>query len=197
MSRVIKPLAVLLATLALAAPGATLAISPGSAHTGFVGSDPPDGAVLEDAPREVRLEFSEEMDPGLSAVTVRVGDDEPAALELRGGANPTTLVAVVPNSLRAAARGTTGWRTAFRVVSADGHPVAGAVDFVVRTGEGAGAVAAGPDETASDGDAGTTSPRAPDRREAWPLVVLGGGVLVLLVLGLATTMRLVRRDPRE
>jgi methionine-rich copper-binding protein CopC len=197
VSRVIKPLAVLLATLAHAGPGAMMTISPGSAHTGFVGSYPPDGAMLEDAPREVRLEFSEEMDPGLSAVTVQLDDDDPAALELRGGANPTTLVAVVPNSLRAAARGTTGWRTAFRIVSADGHPVAGAVDFVVRTGEGAGAVAAGPDETASDGAAGTTSPRAPDRREAWPLVVLGGGVQVLLALAVATVMRLVRRNPRK
>jgi hypothetical protein len=43
-----------------------LTISPGSAHTGFVGSNPPDGAMLEDAPREVRLEFSEEMDPALT-----------------------------------------------------------------------------------------------------------------------------------
>ncbi|WP_269210476.1 copper resistance CopC family protein [Nocardioides furvisabuli] len=177
-------------------------MSPANAHTELVDSVPSDGAVLDEVPREVRLQFSEEIEARLSTVNLRASDGAIVTLELRGGAAPSTLVALLPSSLRPNARSATRWRTTFRVVSADGHPVVGAVDFVVRAGGGLPSEDPQPKDpgrgaTTSDVETDATATPARDRGESWPLAVLGGGVLVLLALSVWTIMRLARRNPAE
>lgn len=202
MSPVRRAVAILIAAFTLAGSSAGLVMLPANAHTDLVDSVPSDGAVLDEVPREVRLQFSEEMDARLSTVNLRASDGAIVTLELRGGATPSTLVALLPRSLRPNARSATRWRTTFRVVSADGHPVVGAVDFVVRAGGGLQPEDPQPKDprrgaTTSDVETDATPTPARDRGDFWPLAVLGGGVLVLLALSVWTIMRLARRNPAE
>jgi methionine-rich copper-binding protein CopC len=113
--------------------------SPAAAHTDLVSSDPSSSAVVEGQPQRVRLTFSETIDPSLSAATLRVEGQAPVTLVLEEGDGATDLVAAVPpnvgerpdaSSQRAGS--TARWQVGYRVVSRDGHPVAGDVTFSVR-----------------------------------------------------------------
>lgn len=190
MSSIRTPLALLVAALAFA--GASLVSSPARAHTDFIGSDPRDGARVDEVPSELQLEFSDEMDPGLSTVTLQVEGGDSTPLELQSGPSRKVLLAAIPTSLDPGEGTTTSWKVAFRVVSRDGHPVAGAVQFVVRN-----RALPAPDLSSSAGEIVTKQPsdqRTSARRETWPLVAVAVGALLLLVLAAGTVMRLVRRD---
>lgn len=184
--------------------------SPASAHTDFLGADPRDGSTLRDLPREVRLKFSDDMDPNLSTATIRVGDGDARRLVLSSGARATVLAATLPDSLAdSLTPGTTTRCTvSYRVVSRDGHPVAGSTAFTVRvsapetaapdsdppSSRTASSAPDGPSSKASDPETVDAPEAVPsDDRRGW-LVAVGLGVLVLLVLAVATVMRLVGRD---
>lgn len=111
--------AVLLAVLLVGAAGA-----PASAHASLVSSDPTEGEVLPEAPEAVTLTFDE-------PVTV-VGDGVQAydaagdPLEVDASARDEVVTTELPDGL---ADGT--YVIAWRVVSSDGHPVAGSLTFHV------------------------------------------------------------------
>jgi methionine-rich copper-binding protein CopC len=196
--------------LALVAGAVTLVGAPASAHTDFVGADPRDGSTLRDLPREVRLEFSDDMDPKLSIATIRVGDGGARQLALSNGDRANVLAATLPESLvdSLTPGTTTRWTVSFRVVSRDGHPVAGSTAFTVR---GSASETASPSSDPSASPTALSVPDAPsseaaeqeaadtpeavasDDRTGW-LVAVAVSVLVLLVLAVATVMRLVGRD---
>jgi copper resistance protein C len=99
---------------------------PAAAHAGLASSNPEDGATVQTLPREVVLEFTEpvgepEVEVTASDGTV-VSDGEAEAL----GTKVTEPLG--PD-------GPSGTYTiAFRVVSADGHPVSDELTFDVRSG---------------------------------------------------------------
>lgn len=202
VSRTRRSLATAVAILTAGAFLAGLA-TPAAAHTDFVGSDPKDGARLGEVPSEVALEFSDDMDPRLSTVTMRVDGGRSTALQVTGGGRPTVLVAEVPDALAAPDTSATRWTVTFRVVSRDGHPVVGTTRFVVRAPSTSPTPEPGDDRVPpssepragddAEGQAGEAGPEAADDREAWPLVVLGVGALVLLAGAVGATMRLVGR----
>lgn len=101
---------------------------PASAHAALRASDPEDGALLKSAPRHLTLTFTESV--GLLDDSFRVLD--PEGRRLRTG-EPThaqdggdTARVTLPAKL---AQGT--YTVAWRVVSADSHPVSGAFTFSV------------------------------------------------------------------
>lgn len=102
-------------------------LSPASAHTALVSSDPADGAQLKQAPTSIALTFTETMSTDLSAVTLRVAKSPAIKLPLSSGATPEVLLAEVPAELPAGEK----WTVAYRVVSRDGHPVTGELNFTV------------------------------------------------------------------
>ena len=104
-----------------------LTSSPAAAHTDLIASDPAAGASLQQPPARVTLTFNEPMDPRLAAVALTVGKRQPARLAVAAGADATELVATVPAGMAQGGR----WRVAFRVTSADGHPVQGDLAFSV------------------------------------------------------------------
>ncbi len=108
-----------LAILWLAICGAT----PAFAHASLATSEPRDGTVLTSAPKQVELHFNEKVTPGavhLIDATGRLRDD--AVVDARD-----ELIAVtVPPDLP---QGTS--IISYRVISADGHPVAGSVTFSI------------------------------------------------------------------
>ncbi|MGW4492669.1 copper resistance CopC/CopD family protein [Streptomyces sp. NPDC004376] len=101
---------------------------PASAHATLRGSDPADGTVLQRAPRELTLTFSESV--GLLTDSFRVYD--PRNHRLRTGeaghapGHSDTARLTLPARL---GKGT--YTVAWRVVSADSHPVSGALTFSV------------------------------------------------------------------
>ncbi len=127
-ARAVGALAALLACLAQPQPA--------FAHASLVGSEPPDGVTLADAPATLRLSFNEPVSPLVVRLIGPAGESLPATVK----AENSTLT-IVPPGLR---RGS--YVLSWRVISADGHPVGGAVLFSV------GAPSAIPERAASETD---------------------------------------------
>ncbi len=120
----------LLAVLATAVLGLLLA-APASAHTVLVGSDPADGARLTQAPTSVTLRFNEQV--GLDLGYLRVVDStgkrvDNGAANHPGGVGSSVSVPLRPGLVEGS------YLASYRVISADSHPVAGTVRFVVGDG---------------------------------------------------------------
>ena len=88
--------------------------------------------AFEQVPTRVRLEFSDDMDPALSTVTLREGDGAGTSLELASGRTRDRAGGNGAGLADAGGRDAPGGRSTFRVVSRDGHPVVGTLEFVVR-----------------------------------------------------------------
>ncbi|MEU2600464.1 copper resistance protein CopC [Streptomyces hirsutus] len=127
MTQTIAPRVRILVLLFLAVTGALLAgAAPASAHAALTGSDPRQGTVVDKAPAQVSLTFSE---------PVAVSDDALRVLDPKGervdkgdpdGASGTTYTVQLLSGLP---DGT--YTVTYQVVSADSHPVAGAFTFSV------------------------------------------------------------------
>ncbi|MGW4021185.1 copper resistance CopC/CopD family protein [Streptomyces sp. NPDC005009] len=104
--------------------------APASAHAALRGSDPEDGSVVKSAPRHLTLTFTESV--GLLDDSFRVYGPDNRRVHLgeprhADGASDTAR-ADLPGGL---ADGT--YTVAWRVVSADSHPVSGAFTFSIGT----------------------------------------------------------------
>ncbi|MGW1293222.1 copper resistance CopC/CopD family protein [Streptomyces sp. NPDC002533] len=128
-----RPLAAaaLLATLISLVFGLLLAgAGPASAHAALTGSDPSDGAVVDTAPKEVTLSFSE---------AIAVGDDSIRVLDPSGKradteAEPKDLSE--GSTVRYGVSLHTGlpdgtYTVAWQAISADSHPISGAFTFSI------------------------------------------------------------------
>jgi hypothetical protein len=153
-SRVSRGCAGLLAAVVLGAGGLLLAPAPASAHAGLVRATPADGSVVRTAPSKVVLVFDENV---RSPATVVVSGPGGEHVQL---GTPQVLDNTVTAPVQATGQGV--YHVAFRVVSADGHPVAGETTFQYATdpnvtslsqggGTGAEHAGSGHDESASGG----------------------------------------------
>ncbi|MFD9113012.1 copper resistance CopC/CopD family protein [Streptomyces bottropensis] len=99
-----------------------------SAHAALKGSDPVDGSVLDAAPKDITLRFTESV--SLLEDSIRVVDPENRAVDTgrpgRAGGRSDTASVTLPGGL---ADGT--YTIAWRVVSADSHPISGALLFSI------------------------------------------------------------------
>jgi copper transport protein len=99
-----------------------------SAHANLVRSEPPAGALLEIAPKEIVLEFSEELDPGFSRVQLYNSKNQVI------NAGPGVIDPAAPKTLRLSLGElpkdsyTALWRSRS---AADGHVTEGSVPFGV------------------------------------------------------------------
>lgn len=118
-------LASLLIGLIAGVASALASASPASAHAELLATDPADGAVVDAAPSEVTLQFTEGVD--LQPDGVRVLDDAGERVDLgEAAASDATVVAPLRDGL---ARGS--YVVAWRVVSVDGHSVRGSFTFSI------------------------------------------------------------------
>jgi methionine-rich copper-binding protein CopC len=101
-------------------------VSGAAGHAGLAFSNPEDGATLDVAPEEVVLTFTEELLSDLVEISVLDSQDNPVVVtEVPQTPPPGTDVKVPwPADLPPGE-----YSVAFRVVSADGHPVTGRVTF--------------------------------------------------------------------
>ncbi|MEO9223181.1 MAG: copper resistance CopC family protein [Mycobacteriaceae bacterium] len=168
------------AGVALALGVALLAgVGPASAHSYLVSSDPADGVSLTAGPPQVNLTFNEQLQTSFDSISV-VGPDG------NRWSTGDTKVAGAKVSIALTELGPVGkYTVAYRVVSADSHPVAGTVAFTLSTaGNGTPGPKAGSAQSpgATGGSAGGVS--------AWPFVL--GAVLVFGV-GIAVVVRSSKR----
>ena len=174
----------LLALVALVGLALLASAGPAVAHNELIGSDPPDGATVATSPAHVRLTFNLPVKRGFSTVTVT----GPHSSQWQAGP-PAEAGAVVSAPVRAL--GPAGQYTiAYQVLSADGHPVRGAVHFTLATpGSSSAADSTGPPGTGTVASGTTSGPASPDDTPVWPWLA---GTGVLLVAGIVAMLRIGR-----
>ncbi|MDZ5622905.1 copper resistance protein CopC [Nocardioides bizhenqiangii] len=100
------------------------AAAPASAHASLVSTDPAEGAVVAEAPGAVTFTFSEPV--SLAGDSLQAYDAAGEPVDVDASARGEVVTADLPDDL---ADGT--YVVAWRVVSSDGHPVAGSLTFHV------------------------------------------------------------------
>ncbi len=105
-----------------------LSAPPAGAHATVVRTFPADGAALEAAPAQARMRFTEPVDlaPGALRLLDANGRELDTPRATHAGGDRTTAVLTLPRGLKDGA-----YIVAWRVTSADSHPVTGAFSFTV------------------------------------------------------------------
>ena len=161
---------------------ALLGAGPGhaAAHNVLIGSDPVEGAQLATGPARISLTFDLPVQPGFTTVTVTGpdGNQWQAGAPVEDGAVVTAPV----RRLGPAGEYTIG----YQVLSADSHPVRGAVHFTLTTP--GGGTAAPPPASATTRTGNTAGPGGDATTPVWPWlagagVLLAAGVVVALRVG--------------
>jgi copper transport protein len=111
---------------------ALLLAGPASAHATVVTSTPADGSRLKAAPKSVTVVFDESVGIGRVGY-LHVTDQNGKRVDARAAYHPGGDGSKVSDDLRAGLPDGT-YTASFRIVSADSHPVAGTIRFVVGNG---------------------------------------------------------------
>lgn len=200
-SRLLPRLLVLL-VLTLAA-GVGLA-GPAAAHNVLISSDPSDGSTLQTAPTSVRLTFDQPVQNFQPVVTI-IGPD---GQRYESGSPQIDSTVVTTNVSALPVAG--AYSIAYRIVSADGHPVEGSIAFQLAEGAvSAGAVAsavpsgvpppAGSSSTASAGAAAgsaqltTSSAAAPAASSSGLTGWVWAAIAIAAILVIAAIAVILRR----
>ncbi|MDX3454181.1 copper resistance protein CopC [Streptomyces sp. ME02-8801-2C] len=182
----VRPLVLLFLAVAAALLAGLAGAAPVSAHAALTGSAPQQGVVVDKAPTQVTLTFSEKV--AFSDGAFRVLDpkgkrvDTGKATELGGTTYGVPLHAGLPDGT---------YTVAYQVVSADSHPVAGAFTFSV----GAPSVTSVSvsDQTAGGGVVGALYGFGRYVSYAGFIVMVGGAAFVLACWPRGSGVRAVQR----
>lgn len=165
-----------LLALLLAAVWALLATGVASAHSVLESSDPADGATLTTAPTSVTLTFNETIQNFEPTILVTGPNGNRYAAGPATARGPQVSVGLV-------GAGPAGrWTIAYRIVSADGHPVSGELHYTLAA-SAAGTVAGTPPAASTgsaDGAGGTP---------VWLWIGIGVAALVLVAAGVVFLRR--------
>jgi hypothetical protein len=188
---------------ALAAPLLTfglLTVPSAQAHASLIASSPAAGSTVTEQPGVVELTFSEALQTEFAQVAVL--RDDGAAFHV---GTPQVIGSVVTQPVGDLPDG--NYTISYRVVSADGHPVTGTVDFAAAGADEAEAAATPapvtptetgtPAESGAQAGFGTPAESAADEGLSSGLVaaiVAGGAVVVAVIAFLAAGGR--RSKPR-
>ncbi|WP_420119129.1 copper resistance CopC family protein [Micromonospora sp.] len=159
-----------------------VAATPARAHNGLRSGSPARDATLTRAPTEITLEFMARLDPTLTTIVLtdgtkrRVPTGDPV---VSGATGSVRVTGPLPNGT---------YTVAYRVVSADGHPVQGSYPFTV-------ADPAGPAAAPSPDPPGPSAAAvAPGRGGGRATVVGVTGSVVVAQLAAAAVLRRRRRQ---
>ncbi|MGV9337165.1 copper resistance CopC/CopD family protein [Streptomyces sp. NPDC003688] len=172
MTRTITPRLRPLVLLLLAVTAVLFAgAAPASAHAALTGSDPAQGVVVDKAPTQVSLTFSEQVAMGDDSVRVLDPKGKPVQQGKPDNVSGTTYAVQLKDGL---AKGT--YTVTYQVVSADSHPVAGAYTFSI--GAPSQTVVSGT-ATVGGGAVGTLYAVGRYASYAGYIVLVGGAAFVL------------------
>lgn len=189
-----RPRFVILGLLMLLMTAAATALAPAAlAHGALVSSNPVAGSVVPAPPGTIELVFNQDIKDFQPKIAITITGHDP--VEIMPTVNGPTVSADL-TTLQLPGRDSADpltWRVGYRVVSADGHPIAGSVTFTLTTpGPTATAAAPASAAAATPAPSATVVPTAaPDDgggAPVWPwvvgaIVLVGGGVVAALRLG--------------
>lgn len=122
----------LAAWMLILAVGSVLFAPSALAHDALVSSDPVADSVLADRPTAIRLEFDQDVAAEFASMAVTIGTHDPVTVTPAvQGRTVTADLTGVNLPVADPAGGLEAWRIGYRVISADGHPVAGLMEFSV------------------------------------------------------------------
>ncbi|MGP4007994.1 copper resistance CopC/CopD family protein [Streptomyces sp. 4N124] len=187
MTQTIAPRVRTLVLLLLAATGLLLAgAGQASAHAALSGSDPQQGAVVDKAPAQVSLTFTEQV--STSDDSLRVLDPKGKRVDSGAPSNVTgTTYSVKLHS--GLPDGT--YTVSYQVVSADSHPVAGAYTFSIGAPSATSVSVA--DETVGGGVVGWLYGFGRYMSYAGFIVLVGGAAFVLACWQRGSGVRAMQR----
>jgi methionine-rich copper-binding protein CopC len=108
--------------------GFGLGISVATAHSRLVRSDPPARAVLDTAPKELKLWFNEAVEPAFAKIWIVPAQGPQISLTSRGdSADPRILIVSLPGNLPAGPV-----NIGYHVLSVDGHTVDDKLTFTIK-----------------------------------------------------------------
>ncbi|MFF3502086.1 copper resistance CopC/CopD family protein [Streptomyces sp. NPDC003247] len=173
--------------LFLAVAGTLLAgAGPASAHAALTGSDPAQGAVVDTAPAQVSLTFSEQV--AMNGDSLRVLDPKGTRADTGEPTNVSGTTYAVP--LHSGLPDGT-YTVTYQVVSADSHPVAGAYTFSIGSPSKTSVSVSA--QEAGGGVVGGLYGFGRYVSYAGYLVMVGGAVFVLACWPRGTGVRAVQR----
>lgn len=188
MMRLASTRLVAIAAITVALAGGTVAItSEAAAHTSLVVSDPPDGAILSGPPDSVTFTFDEPLLPGTSTLVINQVDGSVAAAAQVEPSGATVAIDW-PAEL-----GPGSYQVAYRVVSADGHPVSGAIWIEVAEPAAAGMASIASTEPSKSPPASAPAAVGTAESAAWAPELVAAIAVSLLALGIALVVLLRRR----
>jgi copper transport protein len=170
----------------LAAAGALALPAAAWAHAGLVRTVPRANVVLNQPPPQVRLTYTEAVEPRFAAISVTnaAGEQQTTGAPTRSATDPKTIV--VPLK-----RLGEGWYLVYwRVISVDGHPVRGA--FLFQVGPNPGPQPQFPIPSLSETAA---TPRLIAARSVVFVAIMAA--IGLFILRIATARPVVRRVPES
>ncbi|MFC0115765.1 copper resistance CopC family protein [Kibdelosporangium aridum] len=159
--------------------------TPALAHNSLVDSNPKDKVALESGPQTITLTFDQPVQGGEGINTISVLDPQNNHWEAAPPQVDSTQVTAPVRPL-----GPSGvYRIAWRVLSADGHPVQGELSFTVnKAGDGTPLPA---EELAKfKNGAGTAAPGATDEGGGIPTWVWIVGAVIVLGVGIVFALRM-------
>ena len=172
LARSLRVLAALLLGGLLTLTGAQAA----SAHAELLSTTPENGAVLDEAPAEAVLTFNEPVQLIDGSIRLFPGDDDPLIIDAH--VSNTSIIAALPGDVPDGA-----YALSYRVVSADGHPISGAITFTIGDT---------PQEVATTPIVETATP--PDTQFAVSALTALQYLTLLIFAGLILFERLVLRN---
>lgn len=165
--------------------------TPALAHNVLVGSTPASGASVASGPSQVTLEFNAPVQFGANYLTV-IGPDgnhweKTDNATVNGNSVSTPVAPLGPAGV---------YKIGYRIISADGHPVSGEVNFTLTTaGNGTPpAKSAGGGTPGTQPGAGSASPASSGGVPVWVWVL---GAVILLGVGLFFGLRTPRAGARR
>lgn len=151
--------------------------APASAHNSLVSSNPANEATVAQSPSGIELTFDQPVQKGNGLNTISVSGPDDTAWKTGTVEVASNVVSAPLDELGPAG----GYRIAYRIVSADGHPVTGELKFTLaNAGNGTGTAAA---ESSEDGG-------------GLPIWVWIAGAVVLLGAGLTVALRIGSKQPQ-
>ncbi|MEU8265321.1 copper resistance CopC family protein [Micromonospora sp. NPDC048999] len=180
-TRLRRPNAAAIVATLLAALAVLLApASPAAAHNALRAATPAQDARLATPPTQITLEFLQNLSPTFTTIVLtdasqrKIPTGEPV---VAGAAGMVTINQPLANG---------SYTVAYRVVSADGHPVQGSYSFTVADPTASTA----PDEPASDAS-DASSHRSDGPR---PMLLAAGGIAVVAVIAAGAVVARRRRS---
>lgn len=166
-----------LATIFAVVLASVLTAIPAFAHAALISSDPANGAQLDASPARITLTFNQDVEPQFATVTVSGPDGTAYADGAVRVDGPDAVIDVKPLGPAAS------YVVAYRVISADGHPITGQYTFEVTE------VAPAPANSAAPATAQPSAAEPASYDQGFPVWIAVAVTVVLAAVALVMVRR--------